>query len=985
MKTSAVRLASLFSVISLLAAPGLQAIVDTNNNGFSDLWEQTYNNLDLFPPSFYAQDDPDADGWSNAQEATAGTDPFNPNAPTGFLVPAITHSPAVLFDSDNDGIEEIVTPESHVITWQTLAGKQYTLLFSTNLAAGSWLTIGEPSYGTGSVMGKGIPLTQPDGSTPPGMFWRVKIEDTDSDNDGFNDWEESESGTEPGVADSDNDGLPDDWENAYGLVATDNGSGDPNNGPDGDPDGDGATNIEEYEGDTDPTVSDDYPSEFHSITRKSVQQFGSGDGDFSNYNALTCWGLWTGSPPLNSSVPNAPLAPAAIGPDLAAKIPYPAVTEPLPASAVKAPYANGEFHLENGSHLKYSVTIGEDTSEITRSSLLQGRIWMKISPKQKSSVARKIPYLFVTLRRTQACEVDAQGSPYVVPLENGATIPWTTETSAIVNFEFDANAEISKPLDLDAQLFGADTGTWTICSSRLIPIKVSWKAIDGWDNVGTHVDPWTNKSNGKRIFPCFKDPSSEILRAKVQVVVKTSSALEGTTIHVKAFDVDDSTSETFDVEPDDNNPSTIEPPIVDTNYKSGDDNFADYLGTEKTGEFWDENESQWGGDSASGVVDANGETKFDFRVGMQPGNNYRVVASVIDDSMYSGVQIANSADPKYLGPNQSQNGGAPASPLLTVWRRLWVEQDTMWDIGTHQSEYNSNDIAWDSPTFNLIGTNPIGGLQTATGMRIPPVFNDRENIIDLENGFIMFNDEPHEIIGTLTGSDFDVVVIEGDFTTLPAGTPVRVYDDDGFGLSGSSSQSFLIKLVGVQLQNYFKTAFIEPADIGIFNNDEKVPFKANVGSQLEPVPPEYATPEIGETNNLWVAPVTLAYQGERAEDSDPISEEEGGVTFGVTDNVGEIEQSLVFVETCRDIYEHPIRMSENGVAHMVERLPKFIIATAAHEMGHQPGYEPGVLSGNHHDEGRLMRIGGPSPIDPLSEEFSPTTVERFRRSQKWCK
>ena len=65
----------------------------------------------------------------------------------------------------------------------------------------------------------------------------------DPDSDGLNNLEEYNHSTNPNDADTDKDNLPDGWEVAYGL--------DPNdstgiNGGDGDPDGDGWTNFEEY-------------------------------------------------------------------------------------------------------------------------------------------------------------------------------------------------------------------------------------------------------------------------------------------------------------------------------------------------------------------------------------------------------------------------------------------------------------------------------------------------------------------------------------------------------------------------------------------------------------------------------------------------------------------------------------------------------------------------------------------------------------------
>ena len=59
--------------------------------------------------------------------------------------------------------------------------------------------------------------------------------------------------------DSDNDGLPDDWELANGLAPNDPGTTSPDNGPLGDPEGDELPNLLEFAVGNDPSVHDSVP------------------------------------------------------------------------------------------------------------------------------------------------------------------------------------------------------------------------------------------------------------------------------------------------------------------------------------------------------------------------------------------------------------------------------------------------------------------------------------------------------------------------------------------------------------------------------------------------------------------------------------------------------------------------------------------------------------------------------------------------------
>ncbi|MEO5914248.1 MAG: hypothetical protein ABIS50_08450 [Luteolibacter sp.] len=196
----------LVSGFLILSAPKSHAIIDANTNGLSDVWEMDYNGQ-LFANTFDPQADPDGDGWTNATEAAAGTDPLDANPPGGFIRPELDHHSAVYITGENG--PEILTPEIYTLRWPSLIGKQYTLLFSASLAPGSWLPIGPPVTATGPEALAGIAIAQPDGSIPAAIFWKVAVSDIDADNDGLTGFEEARLGTDDYNSDSDGDSVPD--------------------------------------------------------------------------------------------------------------------------------------------------------------------------------------------------------------------------------------------------------------------------------------------------------------------------------------------------------------------------------------------------------------------------------------------------------------------------------------------------------------------------------------------------------------------------------------------------------------------------------------------------------------------------------------------------------------------------------------------------------------------------------------------------------
>jgi uncharacterized protein (DUF1800 family) len=142
--------------------------VDGNNNGQSDVWEMVYGVSALL-----AAEDADADGWTNAQESTAGTNPLDPHSH-----PSLALQPAA--------------GGTFVASWTGLAGKKYGLRQSLDLSAGSWTPASADLFGAGSLLQMAI---IPNGA--PRAFFRVEIGDRDLDGDTISDWEELAVGFDP--------------------------------------------------------------------------------------------------------------------------------------------------------------------------------------------------------------------------------------------------------------------------------------------------------------------------------------------------------------------------------------------------------------------------------------------------------------------------------------------------------------------------------------------------------------------------------------------------------------------------------------------------------------------------------------------------------------------------------------------------------------------------------------------------------------------
>lgn len=155
-------------VLLLTIAAAARAAVDRNRNGMSDVWEMIYGASALSPGA-----DTDGDGYSNEDESRAGTNPFDAGS-----------FPSLQINSESPVLVELV--------WSSLAGKRYTLQSRTSFAS--------PWTNQASIVALNVHMRTNITAAGATEFFRLSIDDADSDDDGLSDYEEMALGFDPHTA-----------------------------------------------------------------------------------------------------------------------------------------------------------------------------------------------------------------------------------------------------------------------------------------------------------------------------------------------------------------------------------------------------------------------------------------------------------------------------------------------------------------------------------------------------------------------------------------------------------------------------------------------------------------------------------------------------------------------------------------------------------------------------------------------------------------
>lgn len=171
-----------FSIFMLLSICSVYGIIDTNENGMSDVWERKFQVFGVDPEA-----DPDADGQTNLQESQAGTNPTDGS------------SSLVIYNVNQLDLALLVS-------WYSKQDQQYQVQYSSGLVEESWEDEGNVVIGQGGVMTEAY--LPPSGQR---RFYRIRVVndhselihhalesiDHDTDSDGQSDLMEYEVGCDP--------------------------------------------------------------------------------------------------------------------------------------------------------------------------------------------------------------------------------------------------------------------------------------------------------------------------------------------------------------------------------------------------------------------------------------------------------------------------------------------------------------------------------------------------------------------------------------------------------------------------------------------------------------------------------------------------------------------------------------------------------------------------------------------------------------------
>lgn len=497
--------------------------------------------------------------------------------------------------------------------------------------------------------------------------------------------------------------------------------------------------------------------------------------------------------------------------------------------------------------------------------------------------------------------------------------------------------------------------------------QVEWIGVDGGDGQ-TNLEDTTLHGGGKRLFPGRNEPGGPThRRVKARVTLNLPVPGEETlTVYLEAFDVDDPTRNGDDPGPMDN---PVDANDTATAFVPGDNRPQDASGNGPLG-------IQPAGVIARAIAGGGQTAEVEYEVThLNPGNNWKVFATCsrqeIDDvevnpTVQNGTDAANSfrrtSNPAVIPAIQHQ------SPLLSLWRKLHLELDSMTNGTDNPFTGNIDDVDnADAPhagegaaELNDWGDEDDGRWEG--GRLVVLVPGATPNV--------------YEVIDNLDDPDF----LAADDNAITS-TPVAAADEDRTAtLTDDDATTHLEREVDTGLaEDKFQPAYILPVEETAASDLTNIyrPEVAFTNSAIDVVVSQ--NQDLSHQAEYWLAHVVTAHQGKIDGDSvddsvikssadldpdnryhrHPASFKVGDqrALYGVTHSAG--GNSLIYIETIREVFQ-PDNRRINRNAASATTLEQI---TVVHEVGHSfgLGHEGGagsIMNGNGLMHSRSVFLDG---------------------------
>jgi hypothetical protein len=542
-------------------------------------------------------------------------------------------------------------------------------------------------------------------------------------------------------------------------------------------------------------------------------------------------------------------------------------------------------------------------------------------------------------------------------------IKGTTESSQVDNITVEAK--------LNTNTAVADHDEFTVATISSLVFEANNSPIDANPGNGQ-----TGSNVGERIFPDKNAPVDPIDRQSVKVKANVLPSTLNATVYFATYDLDDPSIST----------------VIDTNGVTGNDNNGTVTGGTSAGLF-----SGTGCTVTADRADcssSSGVSEALLTVTMQPGDNFAVAASLTQD--YRNGIVLNSTDGSKL--LDSANNEIPITRttgnnvigirtnMLTTWRRLHIEVDSMGNVNSNYvigTITDTTKVRLGTVTLNLSVTNlepnrfENGRLEIRRGgvvyksLRVidatftttnPPVVitpsnttssvtvSNNTGVFSVANGdqFILYDDDDMD--------DDDVTSLNGDTgDNVPAPhsdtVPDLLRDNDT-----ACTDTFNANNCNVFVNAYVRPVFdLTGEDIPLFSSNVN---NADIASYRNTYFQNRGT-EASEV--FWTVWLFGAYQLENATGDPDIPP----TTWGQVDDINAVG-ATIFTETNRP--------TEYALTSTPSTRPVAKRFTVAHEIGHlfyglHDDYDGPVSS----DAGLMAQTGlRTSPI------FTNTTINKIR-------